>query len=187
MPGTVDIWNAALLKIGSTRVNSPDEATINAERCREQWPIVRDAVLRSHPWNCAIHRATLAKTTAPGFGYDCAYQLPTNPYCLRVLQMEELRYDFRVEGRLLLTNYDPCNIIYIKRIVDPNEFDALLVRALVDSLAAELAVAIKGEGRLALDILEALHKIHLPEARGTDGQECGLQTFETTTMLEARL
>ena len=56
---------------------------------------------------CWWQMAQLA--AAPAYGYDHAYQLPTSPYCLRVLELYEEREDgddWLIEGRSLITDAD---------------------------------------------------------------------------------
>ena len=99
-------------------------------------------MFREHVWNSLIRRAELSQeTTKPPFGYDFQYQLPTDPFCLRVLEFSNgnLSYPqdnmmthtgdpvFVIEGRKLLTNEDTAKIKYISRITDPNEYDAGLI------------------------------------------------------------
>ena len=51
----------------------------------------------SKPFNFSITRTTLAQlSTAPTYGFAHQYALPTNPFCLRVLEMEEKDYKFKI-------------------------------------------------------------------------------------------
>ena len=83
------ICNMGILKTGSkVTISALTEDSDNARLCNTFWGPVRDAVLRSHPWNCAIHRTTItAMSDTPDSDWDYQYQLPVNPYCLRILQV----------------------------------------------------------------------------------------------------
>ena len=111
----VQICNAALLKLGAERINSLTENNKRARVFNERYNSIRKEVLRAHPWNFAIRRASLAKLPdAPAYEYGSQYQLPND--CLRVLETEADRLNvtgdflgnhptkYKIEGRLLLTD-----------------------------------------------------------------------------------
>ena len=105
MASEVDIANSALNMIGASNINSLTEDSVAARIVNQRYTFVRDAVFRSHPWNSLIRRATLAEnSTAPTWGFTKAYNLPTDPFCLRVLRIENLDINFRVEGRTIVTD-----------------------------------------------------------------------------------
>lgn len=188
MISEVDICNMALLKLGATpRIGSLTEGTENARACNTFYPHVRDAVLRTHPWNCAIERKQItALATGPIADYDNQYQLPTNPWCLRILQVgtiDQQPVRWTVEGRKLLANIDSPKIVYTKRITDTNEFDALLIDALVLKLAMKIAGIITSSTKTAKDLLDEYELISLPDAKSTDGQEQSVQTMIVDTYI----
>ena len=88
MNSVVEIANAALLRIGAGLILDLDEDAKAARLCRQLYGPVRDAVLRAHPWNCALCRCDLARlATAPVFGFAHQYQLPSD--CLRVIGLAD--------------------------------------------------------------------------------------------------
>ena len=165
------INNMALAKLGANSIDNIDTDTgSNAIKCRAIYEITRDALLRSYEWNFAIARAELAQlSTTPEYGFDYEYTLPTSPYCLRVLEMED-GASFEIEGRKLLTDEDECKIKYIKRITNPVELDALFVTAMVDTLASQLAIPITNSGTLK-DRMDKELKETLLQAKMIDGEE----------------
>ncbi len=192
------ICNASLLKIGAKPISDYDsKEDTNAEHCRFYWPIVSDAILRAHEWNCASSRAKLTQyENTPTFGYNYSYALPTKPYCLRVLRMvdpntdgclDAVSYPWRVEGRHFLCNESTAYIRFIKRITDPNEFDSLLVQVLIYSLAAELSPVIKQNKQLPEDIVNFLTKIWKPLAYSIDAQEGSVRQMQGKTLLRSRI
>lgn len=186
----VDICNMALLKIGAKpRINSLTEDTENARLCNTFYPHVRDALLRGHPWNCAIERKQItALATAPIADYDNQYQLPTNPWCLRILEVgtrNQQPIRWTVEGRKLLADLGSPKIVYIKRITDTNEFDASLVDALVLKLAMKIAGSLTSSTKTAKDLLEEYELISLPDAKSTDGQEQSVQAMQVNTYIDS--
>ncbi len=144
MASKTEIGNRALSKLGQPRVSNID--TVNTKPARtisDMWDIVRDAMLRSYPWNFAIKRTDVAPDTdAPSFGWDNAYSLPTD--CLALLEVldsgdDELPSDaYKVEGGKILSNTDSVIYIrYISRITNTGEFDALFTEAFASRLAYE--------------------------------------------------
>lgn len=186
-----DICNMALLKVGAKpKIANIGEDSDNARLCNTFYAAVRDAVLRSHPWNCAIHRITVtALSAAPDSDYDHQYQMPANPWCLRILQvgtLEDQPTIWRVEGRRFLTNEDSPPIVYIKRITDTNEFDPLLIDALTLKLALKIAMPLTQSEKVVTGLVRELEEISLPEARSIDGQESSVQQIQTDTWISAR-
>ena len=51
MPSVIDLCNSALDKVGQGAITSLSDGTKSAKLCNRNWPLVRDRVLRSHPWN----------------------------------------------------------------------------------------------------------------------------------------
>ena len=170
----VSICNMALGKFGAQPVLALTEDSDNARACNRVYEQCRDSLLRRHPWNFAVNRATLAMLAdAPAYGYDYAFQLPANPYCLRVLELYEEREDgadWHIEGRTLVTDSDTARVKYIKRVTDPTQFDTGFVNALVPLIASEVAIPITGESGIAETMLKLYEKEYL-EAIGEDALE----------------
>jgi hypothetical protein len=186
MPSEVSIVNGALARLGDDVILSLSDDSKRARLANLLYADVRDTVLRAHPWNFATARAQLGQLVAmPAFGYTHQYQLPSDPYCLRVLEMDNPGYTFKIEGRVLLTDEDPCYIRYIARITDPAQFDATFTEALSARLAAEMAYALTGHASLA-EAMWKLYELKLREARGMDGLEGTTDPFVSDDLLEVR-
>lgn len=167
----VSICSNALRKLGDNPITSLSDDSDRARLCNALYEINRDATLRAYPWNFAIRRTTLAQlSTTPAFEYSYEYTLPTNPYALRVLSLYEGDDSWKVEGRKLLTNDSTAAIVYIARITDTAEFDALFVEALTARLASELSWPIIRSNSAKVSFYqEFIMKIN--EARAIDAQE----------------
>ena len=200
MTSTVDIANIALNNIGASNITSLDENSKAARVINQRYESVRDAVFRAHPWNCLINRASLAQeTTAPAFGYTYQYSLPTNPFCLRVLEFSNgsLSYPqdnitnntggpvFVIEGRKLLTDEGSAQIKYVGRITDPQQYDASLIEALAARLSAEVCYAITGSTSM-VQIQTSLYEAKINEARFNDATEGATQRLEASDFIESR-
>lgn len=185
MASVVSIVNNALSKIGESNITALDENSNQARAANTIYEQIRDAVIRGHRWNFAQKRVQLAKlTTVPAFGFANEFQLPTD--LLRVIRMSETDLIFSVEGRKLLTDEDEARIIYIARIIDPNEFDALFVEALSARLAAELAVTLT-ESRTLSEQMMVLFNRKMSEARTFDSQEGVSEQLEADRWIRARV
>ena len=200
MTSTVDIANIALNNIGASNITSLDENSKAARVINQRYESVRDAVFRAHPWNCLINRASLAQeTTTPAFGYTYQYSLPTNPFCLRVLEFSNgsLSYPqdnitnntggpvFVIEGRKLLTDEGSAQIKYVGRITDPQQYDASLIEALAARLSAEVCYAITGSTSM-VQIQTSLYEAKINEARFNDATEGATQRLEASDFIESR-
>ena len=169
MASTVDICNGALNQLGATTILSLTEDSKNARLCNSRFTQVRDAVFRSHPWNCLQKRVELAAdTTAPAWGFSYAYTLPAD--CLRLLRILDYDSNYKVEGRKILSNTSTMKILYIGRITDPNEYDELLRETLSASLAADIAFAVTSNNTTATNMYN-LFQDKLKDARFVDSTE----------------
>lgn len=171
MASEVDIINSSLNMVGASNIISRGEDSKSARITNQRYDYVRDAVLRAHPWNCAIARAEVAADTdTPAFGYSYQFTLPTDPYCLRVLGLDYLDVDFSVEGRKIHSNESTINLKYIARVTDPNEYDQLLIETIAARLAADTSFALVQSTSL-MGTMFALYEQKLSEARFVDATE----------------
>lgn len=169
----VEICNRALDALGVEIITSFGDGTRASGLCNRYFSQVRDDVLRSHPWNCAIKRETLAASvTAPTWGFDYAYPLPSD--CLRVVTVEGEDVDggaWQVEAGSIVTDLSaPLYIRYVHRVTATGLLDPMLVSVIAARLAMELAQPLTGSP----PIRQAMQKEYLERlraARSADGQE----------------
>lgn len=142
MSSVVDICNRALQKLGAERIISLTQDSVSARACNLAYEQVRDAELRAHVWNFAVKRAELAAdATAPVYGYNYAYTLPSD--CIRLLKndYQEAFYSdkWKIEGRKIITDESaPLPIRYVYRVTDTTIFDTLFIEALSSKMAYEM-------------------------------------------------
>tara|TARA_R100000951_G_scaffold115970_1_gene125912 strand:- start:2098 stop:2694 length:597 start_codon:yes stop_codon:yes gene_type:complete len=182
MPSVVDICNQSMDLLGASTIISLDENSKEARLCSRRFDTVRDAVLRSHPWNCAIVRQELAEESVPpSFGFAHQFLLPLDPYCLRVLSFftstvdaELSPYDsqvmYKIEGRKILSDEQTCRITYLARVTNTEDFDSLLTNAIAYRLASETAYAITGSNSVAQSMY-GLYEQRLKDAKSMDALE----------------
>ena len=191
MATEVSICSNALRILGDDPITSLTDDTERARLCNSLYEPARDAVLRSHPWNFAITRATLGQlSTTPAYEYAYQYSLPTDPYCLRVLSMEYQDYVFKIEhlagtGRVLLTDEGTAKILYIARVSDTAQFDSLFVDTLTAKMALELSFPVTNSVTLQAQ-MQKLYQLKLSEARSIDGQEGFMDDLVSDTLTDFR-
>ena len=171
MASVVDICNSALNLIGASNILDLTEDSKAARICNQRYTFVRDATFRSHPWNCLLRRVTLAPDTeTPDFDFSNQFTLPTDPFCLRVLQLQDQDLVYKVEGRKILANSTEIKMLYVARVEDPNEYDQLLIEAISAKLAADICYALVNSANLMVQ-LNTMYKAKLVEARFVDANE----------------
>ena len=171
MASDVDICNSALNMIGASNISALTEDSKTARICNQRYTFIRDAVFRSHPWNSLIKRVTLTPDSAtPEFDFSYQYTLPTDPYCLRVLSLQDNDTVHTIEGRKLLANESTVKLKYVARIVDTNEYDQLLIETLSARLAADISFALVNSTSL-MQQMEAMYDSKIREARFVDATE----------------
>ena len=169
MASVVDICNGALNQLGATTILSLTEDSKNARLCNSRYTQVRDALFRTHPWNCLQKRVQIAAdTTAPAWGFTYAYTLPAD--CLRLLRILDYDSNYKVEGRKVLSNTSTMKILYISRVTDPNEYDELLRETISASLGADIAFGVTSNNQTAKNMYQ-LFQDKLKDARFVDSTE----------------
>lgn len=177
MPATtpVQIWNEAISHVGGNRVLTENDTSEEGRLCRVFYASLRDALLRSHKWNFARARAELGRLAdAPAFDWNYAFQLPAD--LLRVIEFngsettDEAADDFEIEGVQLLTDAETARIVYIRRIEDTSQMDALFVRVLALQLGAAISRKLTGSETTSEKLLNEATKAMAP-ARRVDSNE----------------
>jgi len=199
MPSQTDLLNDALSQIGEVGITAMDDGTTNATYCLTLYPALLDAILRSHHWNFALKRVSLAAdVTGPVYEFAYAYTLPSDLLKLvayaggatastvltNVDGNSPMR--FKVEGRKLYSNEATVYIQYIARISNPSEWDALFYQTVSTWLASKLAMAITKDARKSATLLQQAVTVLLPMALAVDGQEGSIEPFITDDLLWGR-
>ena len=169
MASVVEICNGSLNQLGATTILSLTEDSKNARLCNSRYTQVRDALFRTHPWNCLQKRIQIAAdSTAPAWGFTYAYTLPAD--CLRLLKILDYDSNYKVEGRKVLSNTETMKILYVARVTDPNEYDELLRETLSASLSADIAFAVTSNNTTSQNMYQ-LYQEKLKDARFVDSTE----------------
>lgn len=182
----VQICSNALLLLGAQTINSFDDESDRATLVSNLWPNALEAILRSHPWNCAIKRLALApNAAAPAFDYSYQFTLPGD--CLRILSVGEAGAPahYELEGRKVLADEATLYLRYVYRNDDVPSWDALLVQAAEAYMAMTCAYPITKSASM-LEAMTSLWDLKLRQARTIDGQETPPEDFGDSPMLMAR-
>lgn len=186
VPSETSIANAALTLLGERLISSIDDNTKTAKLVNERYTPIREDLLRSHPWNFATQRVELgADATAPVWGFDFAYQMPSD--LLRLLTVENPgKREYRVEGRRIVTDISaPLQIEYTASITDPQLMDVMFRQAFAGALAADIAESLTGTTS-KVDQMLAIRDAKIRMARYPDGQETTPRQIESCEWLDAR-
>lgn len=89
-----------------------------------------------------------------------------------------LTFGAQASQRVILTNQESATLAYCKQITDPNVMDTLFQSAWVNTLAAQLAMALQGDVNKANRLIGLTNQA-IEEARKSDGNE-GLTINDVT-------
>tara|TARA_R110000824_G_scaffold1439_3_gene7248 strand:+ start:205 stop:780 length:576 start_codon:yes stop_codon:yes gene_type:complete len=186
MASFVEIASNALRLLGDDPITSFGDDTERARLVNAIHEEMRDEVTRAAVWNCCKARQVLAALTeTPAFGWGYYHQLPGDS--LRVVDVlsGDTRIDHTIEGRRLMTDVSTVNLIYLKRVTDPNDLDVLFISALTARIAAELALPVSGSNTVATAMWTAYDK-KVKEARTIDSQEGTPANLDAQSIMDAR-
>lgn len=182
----VSICSNALLMLGAQPINDLAENSDRARLASNLYHQERDALIREYPWNCCITRVALSPdSTLPAFDWNYQFTLPAD--FVKVLAVGELgaEREFRIEGRKLLSDDNPCKLRYIFRNTNPATWDDGLVRVLTLRMASAMAYGITQSASLQQSIAQQA-EMALKRAKAVDGQDDTPETMGDFHLLRAR-
>jgi hypothetical protein len=174
-PSNEELCNLALAKIGEYTITDINASGRIESLCRRHLPQVRRELLRRHAWNFANARVELAiSPVANAFGFEYRFALPTDYIqTLEVWADADMvcRIDkFDVEGKALLCDYEEAFLKYTSDVQNPEDWDTLFVKAVVLSLASELANNLGAEAKVT-GLIQELEQVVLPDAMTSNAWE----------------
>lgn len=189
-----EIANSALAKIGEGSITELGQNTAAARLVNRQYPLVRDALIRSYRWNFAIKRVTLApEAEKPDTGFTNKFMFP--PDALRIIGIfdeNELqqnytasRIPFKIEGRFILADDEVLPIFYLARITDVSQFDASFAEAFAWKLAVDLSYPLTTNRKVREDALLGF-RLSIKEAKLADAIEGSPEIIESSEWLDSR-
>lgn len=187
MNSDTEIANAALIEVGANTITDlTSDTTTHGDIVRRWYAHTKDSMMRQYTWNFTLARQSLSKdVTGPDFEFTNSFSLPTDPYCLRALEMYNSVSEWKVEGRKLLTDDASVNLKYISRVANVVDFDDLFTDALIFKIAANIAMPIKRDKSLA-DNLFNIAELKTQAARTHDSQEGTFNVMRNNVLLSVR-
>ena len=173
----ISICNISLSWLGGNVIIAFEDETTEAILCSANYDSSRLAVLEEREWTFAAARAIPNKLAdAPAFGYSSAFQLPTNPVCIKVRKVSNSpRFDTKIEdwvkeGDQILANQDVIYIKYTKDVTDPTKFSPGFVQSLAARIAADICVPLTEN----VDLFASYWQLYLNKLE-TAGANDGMQ------------
>ena len=191
MASDVAISNLALAELGHNAFIAAFTDTSTAGRlANSQFEIRRDQLLRAHRWKFALKRTTLLKDADdPDWGKSFQYTLPTDYLAVWEVNGEAISdaLEWSKEGIKIVTNLTaPIEILYVRRVTDPEAFDASFQATLILYLAKHWALAITGDKLIKQD-MEREFAVSISEARSLSSIEGTPGTMVVDTWEIARV
>lgn len=187
MATATSICSNAVQMLGTKSINDLyTDPTDRASLAANLYESVRDALLRSHPWNCAIKRVSLAPDVAtPAFDWNFQFPLPGD--WVRQLSVGEQGHpvDYAIEGRMLLSDENPCLSRYIFKNTVESTWDTMLIEAMILAVMTACAYPITLSQAVA-DSAQTNLSNFLKRARSVDGQDTPPETLGDFRLLGAR-
>jgi hypothetical protein len=186
----VQICSNALLLLGQRPISSLTDTAGTAGDsvvlASNLWPMLRTAVLRSHPWNCAMKRVALSPdAVAPAFDWTYAFTLPGDNLRVWSIGQDNDSPDWFIENGKILMDDAICYLRYLFDNTDATTYDALLTLAMTSGMAATMAYGIT-KSQTQQDAMLKLHQFHLKQARTVDGMEGTGEESEVSLLIQAR-
>ena len=190
MVSKVAICNLALTPFGSARVTDIDNpSTREEELCSIMLDSISEDVMAARAWTSVVKRAALAKTSnTPTFGWSSEFQLPTDPFCLRVIEVNESSPNaipWVREGDKLLCDESAISIRYIARLTNTESYDVHLKQAIIARLSAELSYELSSDKVLSERLHERATET-LNQGSIIDAKQGSARAFVSNRLLQDR-
>jgi hypothetical protein len=186
MASKIQICNMALSRLGASTITSLTDGTQEAKLCNTFFDTIADRVMMQGSWTSTLRRVTLAQTaTTPTFGFTYTYQLPVDPKCLKVLNVDETysgQVVYSIEDDKLLTDEGSVKIRYVAQLTDTEDWDPMLTEAVEIALGSYLALPITGNKTLAQEMRTEYQTILMNNLalNGQQGTDDDIETIDLT-------
>lgn len=172
MSSKVQICNRALsTHLGVGRINALTEDSPGAEQCNLHFDDTLQTLLELHRWSWAQRQDVLAEVENTRTAeWDHAYQVPTN--CLRIHWVNDAATardlmalnrdpdtDREILGQTLYSNVPTASTRYTTLVTDATMYPMAFQNALAASLAANMAMPLTENGRLAAQAMDMAERL----------------------------
>lgn len=162
---STEICNMALSYLGQGRINSIDDMSEEARKCKVHYDHDRRRMLTAYPWGFAKHVEKLAAFPETVPGWDVVYAYPAA--CLSVLYVynnanarrkETEPEDYEIvtldNRKGIATDVQEAWVEYTEDVKDPVNFSEEFVEGLTHLLASSIAVGITGNANIAVQHMQ---------------------------------
>jgi hypothetical protein len=196
----VFICNLALANLAKPGISDINEASAEANACRQYYAHVRDVLLKAHPWRFAAKTLALAEiaNTKPG-RWRHAYQRPAD--CLKVLRVSDADLaDYLpgdsglivaggiahgIEGQTIFTHVSPAYMTYTSRLTDPAQLPPDFIEAFGWHLAVRLSMPLTRDPKIRADAYQLAQRM-TDIAAAADANEVRQSSDSPSEVLLAR-
>lgn len=182
----VTICSDAALLVGSPPISDLTDDTTEARLTSNLFEMVRDELLRYHPWSFAVKRVELSPiSTPPPYGFKYIFNCPFDMLRLLSIDSTEICTDFALENRKILTNISSVKLRYVYRNEDAASWAPDFVSIVTYELASQIAYPIAKSDALRQTLAQqAQYKLML--AKANNGMELPSQEIHGNILLAAR-
>ena len=186
MTDTVSVFNQALSWLGAKRITSWMDDSNEAQLGRDNFDMIRDAVLEDHAWRFADKRLILSAPLTDDWGANL-FALPVEVIrayrCFTAANGRNFeRLEWQRQGEYIST-VGTVDTVYCQatvRIENPDKWTPAFTQAFAARLAADLAIPITKSRQLQAD-LWSIYQAKLAAASATDASQ---GTSERTDSVE---
>ena len=191
MVSEVSICNQALGWLGAKRIAGFSENSTPAMLCRENYPVLRDALLESRMWTFASFRDVSESQTKDAWGEWYLHPIRDEYLSVfrvyrRISEHNKVRDDrWYREGEMIVSENPFIYYAGIRRMSDSGKFSPMFAQALAARIAADLAIPLTENRQLQADMW-SLYQAKLLEAATRDGQQGSNEEFARGSMATSR-
>lgn len=182
----VDIWNKALALLPhDTRVESVDDDSTEALRCRDHWDDARRSVLASYNWGWATESYNAQGCESPHYTKQYAYIRPNALKFIGVFNHEGRRTKCDIINNRILTTEPIVEVRVIEDRQDIDDWPLWFADAVIAELASRIALPITGNKKTS-DAMFQLANMRLANAKMIDSSEVAWHGTDGKTFIKAR-
>jgi len=168
MASAIDMSSNALILIGDSPISSFEDPGAGAQAAGALYPDTKRRLLSEHPWSFALKQQRLNKLSAKPdtlTNFTNAFQIPSD--LIRLWNIQRWS-DYIIIGDLIYTNQNELLATYVFD-VEEVQFPAHMIKAMEYNLAAEFAISIMENEKLATLFTEKA-LLFTSKAMATDSQ-----------------
>ena len=203
----VQICNIALGWLGQGSITSFEDRSRTAQLCKDNYDLLRDALLESRCWTFAEFKKVSTSSQVPGrvdgnentyaengwpeWGEGFVHYIDSQFLkVFRVYRDSSMDSDNQAvwgrHGEYVIADQETIYMWGVRRVEDTDSFSELFVQALAGRIAADLCVPITQNRALQVDMW-SLFNDKMSEAAARDGQQGRNETVGATRLRRARM